>query len=400
MLEFDFKSYTDKVIGNFDRSKYFIRKMKLKDNFFYGKYSYFNKIDEFITMDEVDKIMCEAEFIRGACDVFVVVGTGGSSVGSDALISALSSPYVKTCPEIIYIGDNLSSISYADFFEYIEGKEVVVNLISKSGSTLEVMMAFDSLLSYMKEKYSEVDLKSRIIITTDSDNDNLVEMAKSNGYKLFSIPHKIGGRFSVLTSAGVLPMAVAGVDIISLLEGYSNGINYFDDVLDYVINRDILFKRGKSVEIFALYEKRFLKFGEWLKQLFAETQGKNCKGIIPISCINTKDLHSMGQAIQEGNPILFETALGIVNAPLVFTNYNKDLNMINNIALLKTAEAHLSAGCPTNVIMLDKLDEFSLGEVIYFFMISAVAGAILLNVDPLNQPGVEKYKELIRRELL
>lgn len=399
MLKFDFDTYTQKCISKTKKVGKTISVPLIKNKFINGKYAYYNDISEFVTKDQLVEVLSLSEYIKDNCDVFLVIGTGGSSLGSQAIIDAIKPKFKKTNPEIIYIGDDLSAINMKEVLEYIKDKEIIVNFISKSGSTMEPNVAFNIIKYIMESKYDKDQMIKRIILTTNSETGTLNKLAEEEGYRCLGIPEKIGGRFSVLTVAGLLPMAVADIDIISLIEGYNDGVEYFDLAIQYALNREVLYLQDKKVEAFIFYESKLTKFGEWLKQLFAETQGKNGKGVLPITCINTKDLHSMGQFLQDGTKMIFETAIFIENANTIKTHYNKDLNQINKIAMMQTAKAHYLSEVATNIVLLDRLDEYNLGEAIYFFMIASVAGALMINVNPLNQPGVEKYKQLIKEEL-
>jgi len=399
VLNFDFNTYTQNCFSKTKKVSKTISLPLIRNKFIKGKYAYYNDIGEFVTKEQLLQVLSLSEYIKDNCDVFLVVGTGGSSLGSQAIIDAIKPRFKKTSPEIIYVGDDLSAINMKEVLEYIKDKEIIVNFISKSGSTMEPNIAFNIIKYIMESKYDKEELVKRIILTTNSETGTLNQLSEKEGYVCLGIPEKVGGRFSVLTVAGLLPMAVADIDIMTLIEGYNEGIKYFDYALQYALNRETLYLQGKKVEAFIFYESKLLKFGEWLKQLFAETQGKNGKGVLPITCINTKDLHSMGQFLQDGTKMIFETAIFIDNTNVIKTHYNKDLNEINKIAMLQTAKAHYSSDVATNIVLLDKLDEYNLGEAIYFFMIASVAGALMINVNPLDQPGVEKYKKLIKEEL-
>ena len=240
----------------------------------------------------------------------------------------------------------------------------------------------------------------RIVITTDRKEGALRKIANKEGYFTFEIPKTIGGRFSVFTPGGLLPLAVAGIDILQLLEGFMDGVEYLPMAIDYAVTREALYKKNKYIEAFTVYNPKLYYFTEWLKQLFAETQGKNDKGILPISNVNTRDLHSIGQFLQEGNPIIFETVIGVEKAPVIqIAKYNKTLHDINRIAEEKVCIAHYKDNTPSNVISIEELNEYNLGELIRFFMTASIAGAILMDINPFDQPGVEKYKELVKEAL-
>jgi len=321
-------------------------------------------------------------------------------MGSKAIMEALLSTFEKKNPEIIFLGTDLSSDYYKEVIEYIKDKDVIVNVISKSGNTLEPNIAFEVISYIMEGKYNNEELIDRIIITTDAKKGSLRELANDKGYFTFEIPKNIGGRFSVFTPVGLLPLAVAGIDILRLLEGFMDGVEYLPLAVDYAITREALYRKNKYVEAFTVYNPKLYYFTEWLKQLFAETQGKNGKGVLPVSNVNTRDLHSMGQFLQEGHAIIFETVIGIKNASVIkIAKYDKTLNEINRIAEEKVCIAHYKGNTPSNLISIDELNEYNLGQLIRFFITAAITGAILIDVNPFDQPGVEKYKELLMEAL-
>jgi len=400
MIKTDFNKYTSKFITGVDKGKFRKQEKKAISEIVSGSLSYFNDINSFVTREELNNIINVANYVRENCDVFLVIGIGGSYMGSKAIMEALLPSFDKTRPEVIFLGTDLSSDYYKEVIEYIKDKEVIVNIISKSGNTLEPNIAFEVISYIMEGKYTEEQLKDRIIITTDKKEGNLRKLANDEGYYTFEIPKQIGGRFSVFTVVGLFPLAVAGIDILRLLEGFIGGESYIPMAIDYAVTREALFKKGKFVEAFTVYNPKLYYFTEWLKQLFAETQGKLEKGILPISNVNTRDLHSMGQFLQEGNPIVFETVIGIENASVIkIIKYDKTLNEINKIAQDKVCLAHYKDRTPSNIINIDVLDEYNIGEMVRFFITAAIAGAILLDVNPFDQPGVEKYKDLIKESL-
>ena len=249
----------------------------------------------------------------------------------------------------------------------------------------------------MKDKYSKTELRKRIIITTDKKKGKLRELVDKERFISFKINSNIAGRFSCFTPAGLLPMAVGNVNISRLLEGVKKGKDDIDKAFLYAIVRDMLYKQGKKIESFTVYEPKLYYLTEWLKQLFGETQGKNNKGLFPVSCVNSRDLHSMGQYYQEGEPILFETVINIINNDDIVIN-DKSLNTINNLALLKVAEAH-KEHTPSNIIHIDYLNEENIGELMYFFMMSAAIGAYLMRVNPFDNNGVNEYKKGLLEEV-
>jgi glucose-6-phosphate isomerase len=354
-------------------------------------------IQKCITKEEINDIVTTSKDIINNCDVFIVIGIGGSFLGAKMVIDALSSYFVKNKPEIIFAGTTLSSTYLSELKEYIKDKDVCINMISKSGSTLEPNLVFDYLMDTMNDKYSKEEVKNRVFITTDKDESILLDVANKNGYKKFYVPRNIGGRYSVLSPVGLLPIAVAGFNINKILDGATKANK--EKAFEYAIIRDDLYRSGKVIESFTFYEEKLSFLGEWLKQLFAETQGKNNKAILPITTVNTRDLHSLGQYFQEGERILFETVINISTDIAINTKYNKTVKEINDIAVTSVAKAHLLDGVYSNIIEVDKLDEESIGYLIYFFELAAATGAYLLDVNPFDQPGVSKYKKIINESL-
>lgn len=386
-MTFDFETYMKNI--NFTNYKYQIENILKKLN--EDKMTDWRNISMCISKEELEDILKTSTEIRNNCDVFLVVGIGGSFLGAKMIISAMKKYLKKDDCEVLFVGTSLSSEYLIDIIDYIKDKDVCINLISKSGTTLEPLLAFDILMDIMKQKYN--DLSNRIFITTDKTNSPLLEIAKTNNYKLFNIPENIGGRYSVLTPVGLLPVAVAGINIKKLLQGAQECPQ--ENALKYAIIRHELYLSGKTIESFTFYEEKLLDFGEWLRQLFAESQGKNHKGIFPVCTLNTRDLHSLGQFFQEGNKILFETVINVQSKYHLKTKYNKSLNEINNIAVFASAKAHYENEVYTNLILLEKITEYELGYLIYFFELSAAIGGYLLNVNPFDQPGVGKYKNII-----
>lgn len=400
MIKSDFNKYTSKFISGVDKGKFHKLEKKALSEIVSGNLSYWNDINSYVSREELNDIINTAKYVRENCDVFIVIGIGGSYMGSKAIMEALLPTFVKDKPEIIFLGTDLSSDYYKEVIEYIKDKEVIVNVISKSGNTLEPNIAFEIISYVMEGKYDKEELTNRIIITTDKKDGSLRKLANEKGYYTFEVPKKIGGRFSVFTPVGLFPLAVAGIDILRLLEGFMAGEEYIPIAVDYAVTREALFKKNKYVEAFTVYNPKLYYFTEWLKQLFAETQGKMGKGILPVSNVNTRDLHSMGQFLQEGHDIIFETVIGVENASVIqISKYNKTLNEINKIAQEKVCVAHYRDKTPSNVINIEYLDEYNLGELVRFFITAAITGAILIEVNPFTQPGVEKYKELINEAL-
>lgn len=390
MIKYDFKTFMN--VDGINDYNYYIHKIKERLNKENGPDKFIN-VDKCITKREIDKIIRVSKFIRNNCDVFLVIGVGGSYMGSKALISMFQNPYKKDI-EIIYTGYSFDSNKLASILEYIDNKRIIVNVISKSGNTLEINYTFSKVLELMRSKYSEKELRKRIIITTNKKTGKLRSIATKNNYMNFSIPD-ISGRYSLLTPAGLLPMAVAGIDILKLLDGYRGGNKILDKCFIYAVIRDLLYKDGKKIEVFTVYDERFLYFNEWLKQLFAETQGKKKSGIFPIGVFNTRDMHSLGQYFNEGENIFFSTVINVVNNNDLKV-LDKSLNKINNISMINIAKSY---SMPSIIVNIDKLNEKNIGELIYFFMVSCAIGGYLMGINPYNQPGVNEYKRLIRESI-
>lgn len=354
-----------------------------------------------------------ASEVRACADVLVVVGVGGSFLGARAIQEALR-PYfglAKGGIEVVYVGLNMSGAYIKELLEYLDGKQVYVNVISKSGGTMEPALAFRVMRLYMEERYGEKSAE-RIIVTTDAEKGILKGIADTAGYRQFVIPSDIGGRYSVLTPVGLLPVAVAGVNIRALMDGAKHAAEELtesdlakNDAYKYAVMRHMLYEKGYTIEVLASFEPGLNKFHEWWKQLFGESEGKERKGLYPSTVNFSTDLHSIGQFIQEGSPILFETLLhfheieGDLQVPLDQRNEDglnylssRTFNEINAISKQGTALAHAEGGVPVIQLELPKLDAYHLGYLIYFFMKACAMSACLLDVNPFDQPGVEAYK--------
>ncbi len=358
--------------------------------------------------EEFGRIKIAAEKISNDSEVLVVIGIGGSYLGARAVNEALAGDKKV---DILYAGNNLSSRQMQEVLEQIEGKEVSLNVISKSGTTTEPGLAFRILRQWMEEKYGD-EAGKRIYATTDKKKGALKNLADQKGYETFVVPDDIGGRYSVLTAVGMLPIAVAGIDVEGLMAGAAEArSNYLTDDLDkndaytYAVYRNILYKQGKQIEILANYEPCLHFVGEWWKQLFGESEGKDKKGIFPASVDLTTDLHSLGQFIQNGNRNLLETVLKIEEDKIGIKirrqeddsdglNYleGKTLEEVNKVAMEATKLAHVSGGVPVLGIDLPKLDAGTLGYLIYFWEKACAMSGYLLGVNPFDQPGVEEYK--------
>ena len=369
-------------------------------------------------VEMVESIQRIASEIKMMADVLVVIGVGGSFLGAKAIQNALT-PYFSDYSngiEVVYVGQNLSGAYIRQLLDSLERKEVYVNVISKSGTTMEPALAFRVFRQYMEKRYGN-DAHNRIIVTTDAEKGLLKKIAQNSGYRQFTIPANIGGRYSVLTPVGLLPVAVAGVDIEQLLSGAKKAATLLkeenleqNEAYRYAVIRHALYKNGYQIELLASFEPGLAKFHEWWKQLFGESEGKDKKGLFPAAVSYTTDLHSMGQFIQEGSPIVFETFLhfkeisddyqvpfDIRNEDCLNYISNRSFNEINEISKQGTAMAHADGGNPIIQLELERLDAYHLGYLIYFFMKACAMSAYLLQVNPFDQPGVEAYKSKIMK---
>ena len=365
--------------------------------------------------EEFARIKKAAEKIRQDSDVLVVIGIGGSYLGAKAAIDFLTGPFynytAKT--QIIFAGNSISPNYINGLMEAIEGKDVSVNVISKSGTTTEPAIAFRIFKEYLEKKYGKDGAKGRIYATTDKAKGALKSLADKEGYETFVVPDDVGGRYSVLTAVGLLPIAVCGADIDTLMEGaaeartiYANDSVAENDCYKYAAIRNILYRKGKTVEMLVNYEPELQYFIEWWKQLYGESEGKDNKGIFPSGASFSTDLHSMGQYIQEGLRNLFETVIYVENSKTDITvgtdpenidglNFlsGKTVDFVNKKAFEGTLLAHTDGGVPNLVVKIKSLDEFTLGQLIYFFEKACGISGYMLGVNPFNQPGVESYKK-------
>lgn len=370
--------------------------------------------------EEFKRIKKAAKKIKKESDILVVIGIGGSYLGARAVIESLTSSFYnmlpdkqRKYPQILYAGNNLSSNYLNELIEYIGDKDFSVNVISKSGTTTEPAIAFRVFREILENKYGIDEARSRIYATTDKEKGALKTLAENEGYEQFVVPDNIGGRYSVLTAVGLLPIATAGIDIDKLMEGarvaqerYNDPNLKYNECYQYAVVRNILYKLYKNTEILVNYEPKMHYFTEWWKQLFGESEGKDEKGILPVGVDNTTDLHSMGQYIQEGRRNLFETVVSVKtpNSDFIINsdddnldglNYlaGKKLDYVNKKAMEGTVQAHVSGDVPNIGVLMNKLDEENIGELIYFFEKACAMSGSLLGVNPFNQPGVEKYKK-------
>ena len=356
-----------------------------------------------------------AEKIRKDSDILLVIGIGGSYLGAKAVIEALHSSFSQMKdekPHIIFVGNNLSPDYVNDVIEVLQGKDFSINVISKSGTTTEPAIAFRIFREILEGKYGIKEARKRIYVTTDKKKGALKQLADSEGYEQFVIPDDVGGRFSVLTAVGLLPIAASGLNIDKLMEGariaedrYADTSLEYNQCYQYAVARNLLYEKDKSIEMLVSYNPRMHYFIEWWKQLFGESEGKDGKGLFPAGAEFTTDLHSLGQYIQEGRKILFETVIDIENSNTDITInmdednldnlnylYGKKLSYVNKMAMEGTIKAHSEGDVPNIVIHVNRLNEETMGELIYFFEKACAMSAELLEVNPFNQPGVEKYK--------
>ena len=368
---------------------------------------------------EFERIKNAAKKIQSNSDILLVIGIGGSSLGSRAVIESLTNTFynmqdksARKTPQILYVGNNLSTNYINDLMDYIADKDVSINVISKSGTTTEPAIAFRIFREIMENKYSLKEARSRIYVTTDANKGALKKLADKEKYTTFVIPDNIGGRYSVLTAVGLLPIAVAGINIDKLMEGariaqdkYSDSNLKYNECYKYAVIRNMLYAKEKNIEILVTYEPKMHYFIEWWKQLFGESEGKEQKGIYPSGAEFTTDLHSLGQYIQEGRRNLFETVINIEKSSndikmkleeddLDNLNYleGKTLDFVNKKAMEGTIEAHTEGDVPNIKINIEKLDASNIGQLIYFFELACAMSGKILGINPFNQPGVEKYK--------
>ncbi|OXS77056.1 glucose-6-phosphate isomerase [Lysinibacillus sp. KCTC 33748] len=398
----NFKSLTD------------LPKMKISEN---PSMQHYNPV----TMQELFTIQNVANQINSKAQIFLVIGVGGSFLGARAVIDALT-PYFQTnnSVEILYAGNNMSGAYLKQLLSYLDTKDVYVNVISKSGSTMEPALAFRVVKKYMERRYSK-ETRKRIIVTTDSEKGILRKITLEEGYRQFIVPTEVGGRYSVFTPVGLLPIAVAGIDIEAFVRGGRQAeLDFSSDsnsAVDYAYNRYALYKQGYSVELLASFEPRLNKLHEWWKQLFGESEGKENKGLYPSTVNYSTDLHAIGQFIQEGSRIMFETLIHFDNIeedieiPFAAENIDglnylagRSMNDINATSKDGVALAHEEGGVPVIRIELPKLDAYHVGYLMMFFMKACVISANLLEVNPFDQPGVEAYKkkmlELLKEDVV
>lgn len=428
MVKFDFKnsSINERMIYDFEDVVYKNHQV-LHDNAddesnFLGWINLTENYDK----EEFNRIKKAAEKIQSDSDVLIVIGIGGSYLGARAVIEALTNSFYNMLPHkkrktpmIVYAGNSLSPNYLSNLLELIGEKDISLNVISKSGTTTEPAIAFRILREAIENKYGVEQAKKRIYVTTDKQKGALKTLSTEEKYETFVIPDNIGGRFSVLTAVGLLPIATAGIDIEKLMQGardarekYMDSSIKFNDCYKYAVVRNLLYNSGKKIEILANYEPQLHYFTEWWKQLYGESEGKDGKGIFPAGVDLTTDLHSMGQYIQDGERHIFETVLKVEtprsnivvkedSENMDGLNYlaGKDMDYINKKAMEGTIQAHVAGNVPNLMITIDKLDEENIGHLIYFFEKACAMSGLILGVNPFNQPGVEEYKRNMFRLL-
>ncbi|WP_414052865.1 glucose-6-phosphate isomerase [Macrococcus animalis] len=368
--------------------------------------------------EEFSRIQAAAKKIQSDSEVLVVIGIGGSYLGARAAIEMLNKSFdhlksEQGKPQIIFAGHQLSSTYLSDLIEYVKDKEFSVNVISKSGTTTEPAVAFRVFKKLLEEKYGKEGAKERIYATTDKAKGALKSLATTEGYETFVVPDEVGGRFSVLTAVGLLPIAASGHDIEAMMQGADKArLDLSSDNLNeniayqYAVIRNVLYNKGYTIEMLINYEPSLQYFNEWWKQLFGESEGKDFKGIYPSSANFSTDLHSLGQYVQEGRRDIFETVVKVQNPRADITieadendldglNFlaGKTLDFVNTKAFQGTILAHSDGGVPNLVVEVPQLDAFTFGYMVYFFELSVAMSGYLLGVNPFNQPGVEAYKQ-------
>lgn len=395
MIKFDFRTYVNRFIDKEEFQNLYNQKdfylEKLKNSSMIG---WTREIDENLVSD----IKKTAKNIKENFDCLVVIGIGGSFLGSCAFENIFKSYFNDKNFEIIYAGTTLSSKYLDELLKYLKNKNFYLNVISKSGTTMETNITYKLLKDLLKRKYPNEEYAEHILVTTDRENGSLREEANAMHYKSFEIPNDIGGRYSFITPAHLLPLAI-NFDIDKIIDGYYDGKRLVDVAFEYAVIRNLLYKKNKLVESFCVYEENLAYFTEWLKQLFGETEGKNGIGIYPTSTINTRDLHSLGQFIQEGNKIIFETFIKVTNSDNFIAYNGRDLHTINNIVEDSVMRAHYSGGVPCLEIEIDEVTLENISSLIYFFMLSAAFSGLLFGINPFDQPGVEVYKNEVRASL-
>ena len=363
--------------------------------------------------EELARIKKDAQYVRDHFDILVVCGIGGSYLGARCALEALNGLKSDDKLEIIFMGQTFSPNYVAQVMNYLKGKNFAINVISKSGTTTETSISFRLLKELLEKQVGKEKAKKAIYATTDKEKGALKTLCNNEGYATYVLPGDIGGRYSVFTAVGTFPLACAGIDVEAMLKGAAQAREEIQSLplkdnkcYQYAVMRDYMYRHDKPVEMYVTYEPQMTQISEWLKQLFGESEGKEHKALFPSSATFSTDLHSLGQFIQDGSPLLFETIINVKepkqdvviphdNDDLDGLNYleGKNLAFVNQKAFEGTLKAHEDGGVPCNVIYLDKLNEFNLGYLFYFFMRACAMSAYMLDINPFNQPGVEVYKK-------
>ena len=364
--------------------------------------------------EEYERIKAAAAKIQQNSEVLLVIGIGGSYLGARAAIEFIKSPLYnnmkKNTPEIYFVGNNISSTYLAEIMSIIEGRDFSVNVISKSGTTTEPAIAFRIFKKLVEEKYGAEEAKNHIFVTTDKAKGTLKALATETGYETFVVPDDVGGRFSVLTAVGLLPIAVAGINLDDVMKGAADArmdtLVVENECYTYAIDRTLMLRKGKDIEMMITYEPSGVYFAEWWKQLYGESEGKDQKGLFPASATFSTDLHSLGQFVQDGNRNLLETVLTCKDVKNKITleaepgdidglNFlaGKTVQYVNDCAFLGTVLAHTDGGVPNIILEFDAYDAYNFGYLVYFFEMACAISGYLLGVNPFNQPGVEAYKK-------
>ena len=407
------KLITNNIINDYEKQVQIINRMIMEKtgagNDFLGWVDWPINYDK----DELKRIKEDAKYVRDNFDILVVCGIGGSYLGARSALEALNGLKSPDKLEIIFMGQTFSPNYVAQVMEYLKGKNFAINVISKSGTTTETSISFRLLKELLEKQVGKEKARKAIFATTDKEKGALKTLATNEGYKTYVLPGNIGGRYSVFTAVGTFPLACAGIDVEAMLNGAKQAREEIQSqplsinkCYQYAVMRDYMYRHNKPVEMYVTYEPQMSQISEWLKQLFGESEGKEHKGLYPSSATFSTDLHSLGQYVQDGTPLLFETIINVLNPKddiviphdeddLDGLNYleGKNLAFVNQKAFEGTLQAHEDGGVPCNVIYLDKLDAYNLGFLFYFFMRACAMSAYMLEINPFNQPGVEVYKK-------
>ena len=395
MIKFDFNTYVDSFLDKEKYNELMSKKEEVITKFNNSNMIGWTKIiDEFLIQD----INSTAKYIKDNFDCLLVIGIGGSFLGSYSFDRIFRKYFNDDKFKIIYAGTTLSSKYLDELLNYLNNKNFCVNVISKSGTTMETTITYKLIKDLLKRKYSDEEIKKHIIITTDKEKGPLRQEVEENSYKSFVIPNDIGGRYSFITPAHLLPLAI-NYNINEIIDGYYHGKRLIDNAYNYAVVRKLLFDSTREVENFCVSEQNFSYFTEWLKQLFGETEGKQRVGILPTSCVHTRDLHSLGQFIQDGNKIVFETYIKVKRVNEYIEYNGRNLHELNNLVEDSVMRAHFKGDVPCIDITIEELTPYNISSLIYFFQLSAAFSGYLFGVEPFNQPGVEIYKNEIKETL-